>query len=311
MTQSNDDSIKDSAAAYIALDVMRNPPVGPKPDWAELQAYREGELDETRRAEVLSHIANDADVHQQWLDLSEADHWLANPQNQTEQNRVAEPSSSGGLLARFAAWFTPVRTTLAGVGAMALAAIAIIPSLLQQTALTAPAQFDLSAERYLAIATVRPEAPRVRPTRSVGLVGPLTNHQIEKSYVLVGFRSVVQKTAKPESASWSIWLDNTPGDFPDCSTATDAAYCSEIAEDAQMLGQWSMLTWFVCNQEITLPAGDSFWKSQSALWKTLRTTHGFAESSEFAKELTTLDGTGSIELCARTDRVMRLARSTN
>ncbi len=308
MTQLNNDAQN----AHIALDAMRNPTRGVAPDWTELQAYRDGGLTDARREEVLSHIANDAEVHQQWMDLAEAEHWLANPQNQTSgvAATLAEPRLT--LRERFNAWLTPGRTALAGVGAMAVAAIAIVPSLVQQTALNAPSQFDMSAERYAAVAaSLSTQAPRVRPTRNIGAVMPLTDNQVEKSYVLIGLRSVVEDVVKPDTDDWRVWLDNTPGDLPDCTGSTDSAYCASVAEDAQMLGQWTMLTWFGCRQQEAVPTGDEFWKSQTALWNTLRETHGFSADSAFAKELTALEHTGNIELCDRAERIKVLARSTN
>ena len=313
MTHTNNDAHN----AYIALDLLRNPTQGKSPDWTELQAYREGGLSEQRRTEVVSHIANDPEVHQQWLDLAEAESWLANPQNQAAADSaamgsVSTDSSSMTLRERIGSWFSPGRTALAGVGAMAIAAIAIVPSLVQQTALNTASQFDFSAERYAALAASGTStAPRVRPTRNIGSVGPLENDQVEKTYVLVGLRSVVQNTVKPETADWGVWLDNTPGDYPDCTKATDTDYCGAVAEDAQMLGQWTMLTWFGCQQQASFPAGDDFWKSQSALWEALRSGGSFSASSGFAKEMTPLGGSGVEGLCERAERVQNLARSTN
>ncbi len=301
----------ESQSAYIALDAMRNPTRGDAPDWSELQAYRDGGLSESRREEVLSHIANDPEVHQQWLDLSEAAHFLANPQNQS-RTQTASANDKLSLSERFKNWLTPGYTALAGVTAMAVAAITIVPTLMQQTSFNGEGQFDLSAERYTAIAaSANVDAPRVRPTRSLGQIGPLSSAQVEKSYVLAGLRSVVQNTVKPESAQWDLWLDNTPGDFPDCTQATDATYCTDVSQDAQLLGQWTMLTWFGCRQQEDIPANDEFWQSQWTLWDGLVANNRFDSNSIFAKELTSSDNKGVLELCNRAESVQGLARATN
>lgn len=300
---------------HIALDAMRNPTKGDAPDWAELQSYREGGLSEQRRKEVLSHIANDPEVHQQWLDLSEAEHWLANPQNQTSAQASAQAASAENpesLMDRFRNWLTPGYTALAGVGAMAVAAIAIVPSLVQQTASSPESQFGLSAERYAAIAAAAPaDAPRVRPTRNLGVIGPLSDEQVEKAYVLAGLRSVVQSTVKPQSAQWDLWLDNTPGEFPDCSQATNAGYCTDISQDAQLLGQWTMLTWFGCRQTDAITANDEFWQSQGTVWNGLSEKNGFNSQSAFGKELTAMGNNGNLELCNRAELIQAMARATN
>lgn len=301
----------DTQNAHIALDAMRNPTKGDAPDWSELQAYRDGGLSEQRREEVLSHIANDAQVHQQWLDLSEAEHYLANPQHQARA-QTATATEKLSLGERLKNWVSPKYTALAGVGAMALAAIAIVPTLIQQTGLNGVNQFDLSAERYAAVAaSVAVDAPRVRPTRSLGQIGPLSAEQVEKSYVLVGLRSVVQNTVKPESTQWDLWLESTPGDFPDCTQATDATYCTEVSQDAQLLGQWTMLTWFGCHQQAKIPANDEFWQSQWALWDGLVAANDFDAKSKFAKELTSAGNKGVLELCDRAESIQAMARATN
>jgi len=300
----------ESQNVFIALDAMGNPTQGDAPDWSELQAYREGGLSEQRRAEVLSHIANDPEVHQQWLDLSEAEHFLANPQNQvSEQTTLSDKPTLGE---RVRAWFTPAHTALAGVGAMAVAAIAIVPSLVQQTASSPDGQFGLSAERYAAIAAAAPtDAPRVRPTRNLGVISPLNGGQVEKAYVLAGLRSVVQDTVKPQSAQWDLWLENTSGELPDCSQASDTSHCTSVSQDAQLLGQWTMLTWFGCRQQEAIPADDEFWLSQGAVWSAIIESNGFNSDSPFAKELTAMGNSGNIELCNRAELIQAMARSTN
>lgn len=305
MTESSE-----SQSAFIALTAMRNPTRGEAPDWSELLAYREGGLSEQRREEVLSHIANDADIHQQWLDLAEAEHWVANPQNHTLTDAATADKPS--LIQRFRAWLSPGYTALAGVGAMAVAAIAIVPSLVQQTSSTPLDQFGLSAERYAAIAAAAPTAaPRVRSTRNLGVIGPLGDAQVEKAYVLTGLRSVVQNTVKPESAEWDLWLESTPGELPDCAQASNAGYCTEVSQDAQLLGQWTMLTWFGCRQQDAIPAGDEFWQSQAAAWNGLSSNNRFNPQGLFAKELTKVGNNGNIELCNRAESIQAMARSTN
>jgi len=301
MTESNNDTHN----AYIALDAMRNPTRGAAPDWDELQSYRDGGLTASRREEVLSHIANNADVHQQWLDLAEAEHWLANPANQTSAaNAANNRAQSTSWRERISDWLSPGKTVFGGAAAMAVAAVVLVPMMVQQGALTASQQFDMSAERYAALAAATPtEAPRALKTKNIG-VGPLSAVQVEKDYVLVGLRSVVQETVQADSKEWVAWLANTAGELPNCDRAIDKDHCGAVAEDAQLLGQWTMLTWFGCRQLDSMPAGDEFWSSQTAMWNTLRANGSLVADGGVVTELTALDGTGTIELCDRAERLM-------
>ena len=64
----------DLAIARLTLNISKSAstPVGPVPDEAELAALVENKLETVRRAQVISHIANNNGLYERWLQLVDA-----------------------------------------------------------------------------------------------------------------------------------------------------------------------------------------------------------------------------------------------
>jgi len=72
-----DKRTEENVLAYTALTLCGNPIQGSSPQWHELAAWREGTLSEQHALEVLSHVAYDPGCFQQWLDIVDAESWVA------------------------------------------------------------------------------------------------------------------------------------------------------------------------------------------------------------------------------------------
>lgn len=88
-----DDNQDENALAWAAVSLLGNEPVGDKPQWHEISAWRAGTLPELRSREVLSHIANDPEYFQQWLDLAEAQQWLEEEQTHSTLSHATDTAA--------------------------------------------------------------------------------------------------------------------------------------------------------------------------------------------------------------------------
>lgn len=95
-TDQQSEQRRNAAAAHLALRIRqgdRNAMVGAEPTDEDLAAFYENRLDSTRRAQVLSYIANSAAVYERWMRCVDAMGYLED-QQLTEAAGETAPKSS-------------------------------------------------------------------------------------------------------------------------------------------------------------------------------------------------------------------------
>ena len=97
-------------------------PVGAPPTVEEFGALYEGSLDDTRRAQVLSHIAADPEVYRAWIEVASAQSTLIESLESTERPETAGES----LLGRLGSWVRESFAIPVGAGAFAAAALVAV-----------------------------------------------------------------------------------------------------------------------------------------------------------------------------------------
>ncbi len=336
--QPSDDNPEDNALAYAAISLCGNQTRGSAPQWHELAAWHKGTLEPARTAEVLSHVANDPDCFQQWLDLVEAESWideeslsestLSNTAIDAASQTTEHSSTSSRRLGAASATsvFSKVRTLLAGIfqqplpvygGAFAAVMLAVLVAPLLNTgqALTLQQQMDRSLDTYIDSGIALGGSPPVeRSTRNLGgLFDELSVNDVERRYIQSGMLQFSQRlnnestNGQPTSDQWTNLLDEIPGDSVDCNQAIDATHCINVADEFTLLGQWALMNAAACH---TLLSEDSqvvsagFWSEQYKLYQSLIEQPGIAQSQVLSQQLTKLPVQSPQALCTMATAVI-------
>ena len=322
------DKQTDNALAYAAVSLLGNATQGSKPEWHELSAWRAGTLSAERSAQVLSHVANDPDYFQQWLDMVEAEQWVeeesaalqlseaASTQSTVDTDRTGAAQPTNGSESGFATVLSSAKGFLLSLfqqplpvygGAMAaiMLAVLIAPLMRQSNTLTLQQQLDRSLDSYVDTHASLPTAvPIARNTRALdGLFDELSNTEIERQYFQQGLRKSAVTLGANGNSEWQDWLTNLNADSVDCGNAIDSAHCENVADDIDTLGQWTLLGYAACQQGVQR-SSDDFWSEQYALYERFSQQTTSAGSELFAPLLNPLDTQTPEALCANINQLL-------
>lgn len=327
-----DHGTDENALAFAAVDLFSNPLKGEPPQWHELAAWRNGSLDEQRSAEVLSHIANNPDCFQQWLDIVEAESWveqesgiaetsgasellqvpagntpaaLEASQDATNQTRLLSTLLSATVTSLKSIFQQPI-PVYGGAFAAVMLALLVAPLLRTGDNVTLEQQMLRSMDAYIETGNgFIGAAPIIRSTRSLGgLFDELTSSDIERLHVQRGmqtFRNHLQ-TANPDAPmineTWQRFLAELSVTELDCSSATDQSHCTNFASDFALLGQWTLMNAAACqSRQIGEQMSSQYWLQQYSLLDEVRSLPGIVQSTVYSPELTTLTEQTPEALC--------------
>ena len=314
MSESKDNN--DNAYAYAAVSLFGNEPMGEQPQWYELTAWREGTLSAERSAQVLSYIANNPDIFQQWLDMIEAEQWVEDEQTLTASEQTLDYSSNTAkqsgtsLLNNVRDWLAPIFNQPIRVygGAMAaiVMAVLIVP-LIKKGEIDLQQQLNASVDSYLLMDAELPAPPVRRVTRSLGgLFDELSISDVERQQFQFGLRRSAQALGSETTAQWSAWMEELPSERVDCGRAIDNELCSTSAGDIYAMGQWTLLNYAACEAGVanTDDSGDQYVQKQTELFDLLRKQPGLTQSTLFSPLLDKLEANTSAALCQRVLQIM-------
>jgi len=198
-------------------------------------------------------------------------------------------------------------------------------SLQQQLARSTDAYMSLqqqlarSTDAYIMAGNGITGAPPIgRSTRSLaGLFDDLSVNDVEQLHVQTGQRLFLEKlqsaqeAEQPVADAWQDWLAGLPAESVDCTRAIDPSHCEKVAEDFQLLGQWSLMNAAACNtlnnQGVKILQTD-FWPEQYAIYETIRSLQTLTASSLFAAQLPAMEPPAPEALCAITNSVLAASR---
>jgi len=311
MTDNKKDN--DNAIAMAAIGLFANEPKGSPPEWHEIHAWREGQLSAERSAEVLSHVANNPDIFQQWLDLADAESWVDDEQttaaNESSLNSAASntPTSLWQGAKSWLASLIKLPLPVYG-GAIAAILMAVITVPLMQTGNINPQQqLDESMMSFPDLENALPGAHAQLATRSLeNIFDELSNTDVERHQFQFGLRRFSDALTASRKAPWTDWITSLPSEPVDCGKAIDGEFCKTSAPALAALGQWTMLNYAACNTSSakSIANDDVFWAGQSNLFNQLREQLGATQSTLFSPSLDKLDANTSVAICLRMESLM-------
>lgn len=326
----------ENALAYAAISLLGNQGRGATPEWHEITAWREGTLSEQRSAEILSHVANDPEFFQQWLDIADAEYWVeeqnmagasASTTALNEQHAapisnagLADPGSSKAGLAdtgndqpRLSSHSNPLSDSLSWVRSFfdqplkvyggAFAAITlgvlIVPLLRESEVVSLQQQMDRSLDTYIAGQAGLPSSPPVaRSTRNLGgLFDELTPADVSRQHFQYGMRLLAEQMQAPAIEQWQDWGNDLASNPPECSKAIDQSHCTATAGDLTSLGQWSLLNYVACQQRSAFNS-DQFWSLQMDLYTQFTDREHLSTNPVFGPLLRPLPSQTTDGLCS-------------
>lgn len=283
---SEDDPFNDNELAYSAITLFRNQPEGPAPDWQEIADWRADKLTADRAQQVLSHVANDPECFQQWIDLCEATEFLAtedivvqesshDSNVEGERHSTTRPTHSPtSFVDKLQAWLStlfsqPLPVYGAAFGGILLAVLlAPLLRFSEQNSLEAAINRNLALYQSDAAAGIT-SAPLIRDTRSLGgLIGKPSDAEVERYWFRKGLLDESENLVANDNASWADWRSSLQTDTLDCAVTENPERCTTIAEDLQLTGRWTILAYHACENysENNQP---EFWTMQYDIYELL------------------------------------------
>jgi len=250
------DDLGNKPAAILALMADKGNASGDKPDLAEIQLWRSGQVDELRAAEIKSHIAADPDVYELWQSLVAADQSLS--EDHAGDTETMQPGGSMSLWGRVGQAWKNLQSSGSNwpayslVAAMALALVIIFPR-----GDNFPALEELWYDwPYASIGT--------GTTRSAGLAYAL------KESLQAGLRSGLTKRVGDREA-WLPVINALPEMPPTCTADSNPESCDTRQELVKELGSLAAENYLVCaalDQE-QISSAHPIWAEQRFDWKRL------------------------------------------
>lgn len=306
----------DNATAYAGVSLFGNHPAGPPPQWHELTAWRSGKLPEERATQILSHVANDPEFFQQWLDLVEAENWAAEEAASTQSDKAvhAAPAkasrsfSADKLRQWLGSLFDQPLPVYGGAFAAVLLAVLIVP-MMQQSGNPLQQQLDSSLDLYRSTDAGLPaQPPASRQTRRLsGLFDKLSAPEVEQAHFQRGLRLSAEALGSDLAAPWQTWTTELPGSPLDCENAVEPGDCEGSRDDLTALGQWSLLAYAACEANPQAIADTKvFWQAQLSLYEELSQRPQLAHSQAFGNVLSIQASSQPDSLCERAAALLTL-----
>ena len=311
----------ENALAYAAIELLSNGSHGAVPQWHELAAWQSGSLAQPRSDEVLSHVANNPEYFQQWLDLAEGELWVegaltlpsASDVDEVAPDSIINPTIADAarkntdsfkttLLSRLRPLQRLLKQPLPVYGsafAAILLAVLVVPLLPTDDVLTMEQRINRSMDTYIETGSgLVGAAPVKSSTRSLGgLFDELSTSDVERQYVQNGMQRFSKQLQSSDAENnlineaWRPLLSELNAQAPDCNKAIDQTHCAEVAVDYRLLGQWTMMNLAACqgvqsgSQRTLKP---DFWSEQYELYGELRALPSISGSVLYASSLPSL-----------------------
>ncbi|MBX2835231.1 MAG: hypothetical protein KTR35_00170 [Gammaproteobacteria bacterium] len=278
------DSLTDNEVAFSAINLFCNKPIGPAPDWQELEDFRAHRLSSERMAEILSHVANDPEQFQQWQDLKDASDWVAIEQDeelaksaeltapltdlQQAKQRNSSPSVGQWLSGLWDSVMGQPTMAFGGAAAALALAVLVVPSLLRSPDASLDELLETTFDTYIGSGVTLPAETLVpRVTRSTGLViGEPSTEEVARHHLQLGMQKAFLRLSSNPNDTWSDWAEELPVEAMDCATTSEPESCQAAADDHLSLGNWALMSYFACSQG-TVGTGDDFWQSQLKIYQ--------------------------------------------
>jgi len=316
------DHLSDNEVAFAAINLFSKAPVGPEPDWTEVEDWHAGTLDATRAEEVLSHVANNAEVFQMWRDICEAEQWLAESPledaSSAEQSAVAQQSTTSGsanpapydlvgwIRKGFKAISEHQLPAIGGAVTATLLAVLIVPKLISNTPGSAGDMIGESLAQYSAMGAPLPQTVMVpRQTRSLaGVLGDISEDDVMKHQLSFGLQQGYSALNIPNADDFAPWFASLPTETIDCTLAASEDNCAQVSGDMAYLGQWALVNHFACRSGIKLPA--DFLERQSTSLTKLTEMPTINQNARL-KSVLPQSGATVDSLCSVSDELVAIA----
>jgi len=312
------DKLTDNEVAFAALQLFGNEPQGAKPDWQEIHDWQLNLLSEPRASQVLSHVANDAEVFQQWQDICEAQAWSEAEVSADDASEVSASQQSASADAATAStgekpaawdligWFRKAASKFSGNplpafgGAVAatLLAVLVVPKLITGPSQNTADMLGSGFEQYRSLGAPLPQTPLTsKTTRSLsGVLGDLSSEEVQLHQLKLGYRNAFVQLHNSGTEQWQPWLESLPTEAVDCTLASNGKTCEAVSPAAEQLGQWGLLNFLACQQRSTL--SEDYWQQQSESLKTLANNAASVEADSLLPESATLEESSTTGVCS-------------
>lgn len=259
----------DKMMAYLALQLgqVRVAAVGPAPSDEELAAMSESALDETRRAQVLSHIASNAEVYHRWVRISETVAALRNP---TAARQLDVSAGKSGLLkATLAVLFgKPLRVGVLG-GGLATAVVAVLAVLLLPT-VEPLSPVDQQYHEWSTYIDQQWPSLQVQPKyqKQSASSRAFIFKTVSQQVVDHGFHQGAQAIGLGRFESLGFQFEPTIAEVPQPGSVLNAEHYNALID----LGRLTALTTLQCELRLEAKDFSKAYDSYRSLSKTLRTS---------------------------------------
>lgn len=279
--------------AIFGLLADNEAPVGPRPDLNEIQAWHNGKLDESRAAEIKTHVARDPECFAIWSEL------LATQDDMVEQ--AAETSHRPILfldkIKRF--FIAPIPKWVGGGIATTMAILLVV--------LMLPTQQDWSPIDDPVLTDEKAQWPYLG--RSITRGGSLNYRH--KVALQAGISQGILLSTQGKH-DWSKVLDYLHDKPQVCANEKEKQLCEKQTQLLQKTGLHASVLYLACleHENVTTKSfDDSFWKKQTRAWRKIAdelTTNQLQSVSEFAYELNRFADNRD-EQCKTVRRLINLA----
>ncbi len=227
MSTGNRDAQQDAWLARITLEFSEaESPVGAASDLEDLAALLDNRLDATRRAQVISHLAQDPELYAQWQQLLTYHHLLP-------QSEIAEAPGItvwSQLHARLGRWLTPVSGSVLA-SALLVGTLVFWP---QQQTLTVD---DLYASHQSQLISFLDQRPILK-IRALPKV--MNDHQVQ---ILAGIEQGQRSVGKTGS------IAGIAAAQLDAASEQYQQRYGETRTERFQLGRWLLISQALCGQD--------------------------------------------------------------
>lgn len=250
MKPSITDNKREQAHAQLALKAVRGTAtaVGEQPSLEELCALRDGQLDDTRRAQLLAYMADDEQIYQQWIGVLDA-----NPMSAAAHEQGVAAESKPGFFARLG--LSGFRAPWA-IGSAVAAVFAV--SILVRTPQLASVDNPQLDQLYSDYGSSWAASPATLPPLAIRSSGHVKSASAARQALFVGAEAGLQELGSDFTAAWLPKLDIDPDTVNDIDP--------DLFSSLHSSGKLTTLAHFKCQ----LQGGPEFFARTSGVLDELR-----------------------------------------